>query len=281
MKIRSKIILVVLPVAILSLGLAQTASYFSARSGITRIAQSFLNFKASGLENYAESQWNLLVENNFAGRPDMVQAAQNAVLMYATSILLSDTEVILALDDDGNTVMATGDLGISDAERERLLEILAGDSQGIFHAAIGGEARVFTAFYFSPFRWHVLLTEEASAFYRDADRIRVQTIAVLGITIFIAVLMLIFFARHLTNPLARVVNAMNAITSGGDLSSRVEVEYRDETGKLASTFNIMIAELEKAYAEIKRYAFDAVLAGKKRTAYQADIPKVRSQRFNR
>ena len=277
MKIRSKIILVVLPVAILSLGLAQTASYFSARSGITRIAQSFLNFKASGLENYAESQWNLLVENNFAGRPDMVQAAQNAVLMYATSILLSDTEVILALDDDGNTVMATGDLGISDAERERLLEILAGDSQGIFHAVIGGEARVFTAFYFSPFRWHILLTEEASAFYRDADRIRVQTIAVLGITIFIAVLMLIFFARHLTNPLARVVNAMNAITSGGDLSSRVEVEYRDETGKLASTFNIMIAELEKAYAEIKRYAFDAVLAGKKeqriRQIFQKYVPK--------
>ena len=277
MKIRSKIILVVLPVVVLALGLAQTASYFSARSGITRIAQTFLNFKAAGLESYAESQWNLLVENNFAGRPDMVEAAKTAVFLYAQSILLSDTEVILALDDDGSTVMATSPLDISAAERQQLLEILAEDSLGIFQTALGGQERVFTAFYFTPFRWYILLTEEASAFYQDADRIRLQTLIVLAITSGIAVVMLIFFARHLTNPLGRVVNAMNAITSGGDLSARVEVEYRDETGKLASTFNVMIAELEKAYAQIKRYAFDAVLAGKKeqriRQIFQKYVPK--------
>ncbi|MCL2382470.1 MAG: HAMP domain-containing protein [Treponema sp.] len=277
MKIRSKIILVVLPVVVLALGLAQTASYFSARSGITRIAQTLLNFKASGLESYAETQWNLLTENDFAGRPDMVEAAKTALFLYAQSNLLSDTEVILALDDAGNTAMATSPLNISAAERERLMEILMGDDQGISHAMLGGEERVFTAFYFTPFRWHVLLTEQASTFYRDADRIRLQTLVVLGVTAAIAVMMLILFARHLTNPLARVVNAMNAITSGGNLSARVEVEYRDETGRLASTFNVMISELEKAYAQIKRYAFDAVLAGKKeqriRQIFQKYVPK--------
>jgi len=277
MKIRSKIILVVLPVAVLSLGLAQTASYFSARAGITRIAQSFLNFKASELENYAESQWNLLVENSFSGRPDMVQAAKDAVAMYAASILLSGSEVILALGDDGETVMATGELEINAAEREQLREVLAGGSEGIFHAALGGEQRVFTAFFFPPFRWHILLTEQASVFYRDADRIRGQTLAVLGVTVLLTVVMLVLFARRLTSPLARVVGAMNAIASGGDLSARVEVEYRDETGKLAATFNSMIAELEKAYAQIKRYAFDAVLAGKKeqriRQIFQKYVPK--------
>jgi class 3 adenylate cyclase len=70
---------------------------------------------------------------------------------------------------------------------------------------------------------------------------------------------------------------MNGITSNGDLSSRVEVEYNDETGKLASTFNLMISELEKAYAQIKRYAFEAVLAGKKeqriRQIFQKYVPK--------
>jgi class 3 adenylate cyclase len=75
----------------------------------------------------------------------------------------------------------------------------------------------------------------------------------------------------------RVVNAMNTITSSGDLSARVDVEYRDETGRLASTFNLMIGELEKAYAQIKRYAFDAVLAGKKeqriRQIFQKYVPK--------
>jgi len=53
MKIRSKIILVVIPVVVVALCLAQTASYFSARNGVTRIAQQFMSFKASELEKYA------------------------------------------------------------------------------------------------------------------------------------------------------------------------------------------------------------------------------------
>jgi class 3 adenylate cyclase/HAMP domain-containing protein len=91
------------------------------------------------------------------------------------------------------------------------------------------------------------------------------------------VLLLVLFARRLTSPLARVVKTMNGIISGGDLSSRVEVEYRDETGRLASTFNLMIGELERAYGQIKRYAFDAVMAQKKeqrlRNIFQKYVPK--------
>jgi len=277
MKIRLKIILVVLPLVILALTLAQTASYFSARSGITRIAQSFLNFKAAELEKYAESQWNLLAENNFAGRADMVEAAKSAVFLYAASIIASETEVILALDENGAIEASTSDVYIFANERTALMELLREENQGIFHTQFGGEDRVSTAFYFTPFRWYIILSEKTSAFYRDADQIRTQTFIVLGIASFLAVLMLIIFSGRLTNPLARVVNAMNAITSGGSLSSRVEVEYRDETGKLASTFNLMIGELEKAYAQIKRYAFDAVLAGKKeqriRQIFQKYVPK--------
>jgi class 3 adenylate cyclase/HAMP domain-containing protein len=93
----------------------------------------------------------------------------------------------------------------------------------------------------------------------------------------LAVLTLISFARYLINPLERVIEAMNAITSSGNLSSRVEVEYEDETGRLAYTFNLMISELEKAYTQIKRFAFESVLAGKKeqriRHIFQKYVPK--------
>jgi len=283
MKIRSKIILVVLPVVVVALCLAQAASYFSAQSGITRIAQQFLNFKASELEKYADSQWSLLSENNLSWRPDMVDAAKKAVQSYAQSIILGDTEIILALDDEGNIAMSTSPIEMKNGESKKVMDILRQESQGISQAVLGGENRVFTAFYFTPFRWYIVLTEETNAFYRDAERIRFQTIIILAAASALAVVLLVIFARHLTNPLARVVNAMNAISSGGDLSSRVEVEYRDETGKLASTFNFMIAELEKAYAQIKRYAFEAVLAGKKeqriRQIFQKYVPKDLIDRF--
>jgi class 3 adenylate cyclase/HAMP domain-containing protein len=270
--------MVVLPVIIVTLFLAEAASYFAAVNGVTRIARQFMGFKSSELQKYAESQWNLIAENNFADRPDMVEAAKNAVESYARSIILSDTELILALDGSGNLAMSTRDnQEISPAEKEVLLSLLAEENDGIQNARIGGVERTFNSFYFTPFGWYVLLTEENSSFYLDAERIRIQTIVVLASASVLAVLMLILFARRLTSPLRRVITTMNGIISGGNLDSRVDVEYRDETGSLASAFNHMLGELEKAYGQIKHYAFDAVLAGKKeqriRQIFQKYVPK--------
>ena len=277
MKIRSKIILVVLPIIIVTLFLAEAASYFSALTGITRIARQFLSFKAGELEKYADTQWELLTENNYDSRPDMVQAAKNAVESFARNIILSDSECIFAIDEEGVPVMSTDPVELGPDESSMLLGTLKEGNEGIFSASIAGEERIIRAFYFTPFRWYILLTEKSSAFYQDANRIGYQTIVVLAITSVLAVLMLILFARRLTNPLSRVIETMNSIINGADLGSRVEVEYRDETGKLASTFNHMLGELERAYSQIKHYAFDAVLAGKKeqriRHIFQKYVPK--------
>jgi len=229
------------------------------------------------MAKYADGQWNLLAENNFTGRPDMVEAAKSAVFLYAQSIILSDTEIILAFDEEGNLAMSTSPLDITPLEQIRIMEILREEDEGIFSAAMGGEQRVFTAFYFTPFRWYIVLSEAASTFYQDAARIRFQTLVALAIASGLAVGMLVIFALHITNPLSRVVNAMNSISEGGELSSRLEVEYKDETGKLATAFNLMVTELERAYAHIKQYAFEAVLAGKKeqriRQIFQKYVPK--------
>ncbi|MDR3166786.1 MAG: HAMP domain-containing protein [Treponema sp.] len=277
MSIRSKIILVVLPLIITTLFLAEAASYFTAVNGITRLTRTFLEFKANELERYAENQWALLVENNYAGRPDMVTAAQNATEIYARSIILSDTEVILALDGEGNIVMGTSPVGLLQEEKSALLNLLREEHRGVLNADIGGIKRVFRAFYFTPFQWWVLLTEERAAFYRDVDAITLQTLIMIAGASLAAVIMLFFFTKLLTKPLGKVISTMNAIIGGGDLSSRVEVEYRDETGKLAATFNTMIGELERAYGQIKRHAFNAVLAGKKeqriRQIFQKYVPR--------
>jgi class 3 adenylate cyclase/HAMP domain-containing protein len=276
MKIRSKIILVVLPLIIVTLFLAELASYFSAVSGVTRIARQFLSFKAGELEKYMESQWDLLLENNYAGRPDMIEAAKAAIGSYAESIILSDTERIFAVGPGGDIEMATGPIELSPEEKALLSAMLEEESQGMLQAVLGGKNRVFRAFYFTPFRWYTLCSEESAAFYHDAERIRLQTITVLSAASVIAVILLVVFSGRLTNPLGRIIKTMNGIIAGGELSSRVEVEYQDETGKLAHTFNLMLAELERAYKQIKHYAFDAVLAGKKeqriRQIFQKYVP---------
>ncbi|MDR2211873.1 MAG: HAMP domain-containing protein [Spirochaetaceae bacterium] len=283
MKIRAKMFLVVLPVIIVTLTVAAAASYFNAVNGVTRIAQKLLNFKAEGLRKYAESQWNLLVDNNYDSRPDMIFAAQTAVAAYAESILLSDTEIILALDKDLNLAMGTSPIEISGAEGALLRPLLEEESPGLLTAELGGKLRVFRHVYFIPFRWHLLLTEERAVFYADAEKIKLQTIITLGLSLGAAALVLIIITGHLTKPLGRVITAMNGIITGGNLSERVRVEYRDETGHLALTFNTMLKELEKAYDRIKGQAFEAVLAQKKeeriRRIFQKYVPKDLIDRF--
>jgi class 3 adenylate cyclase len=53
---------------------------------------------------------------------------------------------------------------------------------------------------------------------------------------------------------------MKEIISTNDLSKRVVVEYHDEIGALAQTFNLMVNGLEKAYRDIKKFALDAAVA---------------------
>jgi class 3 adenylate cyclase/HAMP domain-containing protein len=284
MKIRQKMFLVVLPLIIVTLVLAETASYFHAVNGVTRLGRQLLGFKLGELEKFADNQWSLLVENNYAGRPEMIEAAKKSVEQYSRSIVLSDSEVIFAVGGDtGNIAMASADPGLLPGETALLLALLSAENQGLVTAVIGGDKRIFQSFYFTPFNWYILISEKANVFYSDARNITVQTIIILCVASAAAVLLLILITRRLTTPLSRVVQAMNTIIDTADLSSRVEVEYRDETGKLAQTFNRMTEELDRAYKQIKSYAFDAVLAGKKeeriRHIFQKYVPKDVIERF--
>ena len=275
--------LVVLPLIIVPLILTASASYFNAVNGVTRLGRQLLGFKLGELEKFANSQWLLLVENNFSGKDDMIEAAKEAVEQYGTGIVLTDTEIVFAVDDSGSIAMSSSFLNLLPAEKGTLLRILEEENHGLQTAVIGGENRIFQSFYFTPFGWHIIISEKEQSFYSDARSITRQTLITLCASVAAAILLLIFVTSRLTKPLGKTVKAMNAIIETADLSSRVEVEYRDETGILAHTFNKMTEELDRAYGQIKRYAFDAVLAGKKeeriRHIFQKYVPNDVIERF--
>ncbi|MDR0464271.1 MAG: adenylate/guanylate cyclase domain-containing protein [Treponema sp.] len=284
MKIRLKMFLVVLPLIIVPLFLGQTASYFHAVNGVTRLARQLLGFKLSELEKYADNQWALLIDNNFAGSPDMIEAAKKAIELYSRSIILSDSEVIFAFNrTDKKIDMSTSDLQMLPDERGQLIYILLEENQGLYSAVMAGEKRIFQSFYFIPFDWYLIISEKEDVFYKDANSITIQTIIILCASFLIAALLLLLITNSLTNPMRKIVNAMERIIKTADLSSRVDVEYKDETGLLAQSFNKMTEELDSAYSQIKHYAFDAVLAGKKeeriRHIFQKYVPNDVIERF--
>jgi len=253
------------------------SSYFVAASAVTKIATNFLTFKASELEKYADGQFNLLAQNGFVGRSDMETAAHAAVESFARSILRSDTEAILAVDAQGRTAMRAGPAEPASNEAAVLAVLAASGKRGFDTIRIGGRDRVAAYFPFRPFGWLVLVTEDKGAFYGDVESILRTSLEFLAAVCLVAVLLLLALARFLTKPLERVSAAMLRIIGSNDLSERVPVEYKDEIGQLSHTFNVMLGELGKAYEQIKRYAFDAVVAQKKerkiRSIFEIYVPK--------
>jgi len=276
MGIRAKIILVVLPLIITTLLLTGASSFFSATNAITGVAKEFLGFKAVELEKYAAGQWGLLVENNFTENPAMVAATQAAIESYAASIVRSPTEVIFALDAQGELAMQTGELEVRPGEKAALAALAAGRKRELATPRIGGADRVVKGFWFEPFGWYLVVSEQRATFYSRVSQITTRTLYILGGAILAGVVLIMLFANYLTRPLTKVVGTMEKIIRTGDLSNRVAVEYHDEIGKLAHTFNLMVGQLEKAYNDIKRYAFKAALAKNReykiRNIFQKYVP---------
>jgi adenylate cyclase len=260
MSIRLKIVLIVVPLIIATLLLTGISSYFSASNGITRVAKDFMGFKSQELQNQAESQWGLLIDNNLTGKPEMVSATQAAVLGYGKTIIRSQTELILAVTEDGSVVAGTSAVAYQGGEQAALASLARARSTDLVTLSIGGVQRVAKAFWFDPFKWYMVVTEERSAFYAAVNQIALQTGIILVASILAGIILVLLFANYLTRPLTRVVNTMRDIISTNDLSKRVVVEYHDEIGQLAQTFNLMVENLSEAYRQIKGFAFKAVMA---------------------
>jgi len=280
--LRLKILLIVLPILIVSMVLAGTSSYFTATNGISRVTTELLSFKAAELEKYVQSQWNLLVENGLTQRPDMVSATQAGILTFAQSLQRSSTEVVLALDQTGSVTLKTANLSLMAGEGSVLVSRARARSADLA-VTVGGVDRVARGFPFEPFHWVFLVTEEKKSFYSDVDRITRETAIILALSVLVAVVLLMVFVRFISRPLEGLVQAMRAIITSGDLSQKVAVEYPDEIGHVSHTFNLMIGELDRAYSQIKKFAFEAVLAQKKETRirniFQKYVPQELIDRF--
>lgn len=258
MKIRTKVLLVVVPLLILPLVLIGVTSYISARNGITKIAKEFLSYKTIELYKYCRRQEDILAETGLADLQDYRDIARQSAAEYAEVIRLSDTGFFLVFDSQGEVKFPTEAAG-SVAE-EPLFNQVSHEPAGLINFTLNGVDRVGYYLFFEPWDWYILLSEQESVFYHDAVSIRRQLIYTLGITLVAAVGLILVFIRKLTRPIGNVVQTMKNIITSNDLSRRVRVEYDDEIGSMATWFNRMVGDLETAYNQVKQYAYRSMLA---------------------
>ncbi len=89
------------------------------------------------------------------------------------------------------------------------------------------------------------------------SRIRLYLILIAAGGIAIAVGLGLAVSRAALAPVRRLTDATERVTETGDLSERIEAEGRDELGRLAGSFNTMLAALEESSRAQRQLVADA------------------------
>jgi len=257
MKIRTKVLMVVLPLLVVPLFLIGLSSYLSARNGITRIAREFLSYKVAEMYKYCRRQEDILVETGLLSE-EYRELAQKSAEEYAQTMSLSETGYFMAFNSRGEIIFPEKE-GESISEY-KFFDSIKGKVNGLLTFNYKETTRVGYFIYFEPWDWYILLSERGEIFYQDANNIKKQVAYTMVITLVVAVGLILIFIKKVTDPIRNVVKTMKEIITSSDLSRRVRVEYDDEVGYLASWFNRMVEDLETAYNQIKQYAYRSVLA---------------------
>ena len=276
MTIRLKIIFIVLPLLVSTLLISGIASSLSAEVGITKVAIDFLSFKANELFKYSDSQWDVLASNGLDTNQEFISVAKESTLSYARTLVKSPTELILALDSQGNLAMNTSEKPLTQEDLSDLRAHQSTKAVGWQSFKLGQEDRVAQTFFFEPFQWYLVVSEARETFFAGVQEIIYQNYIILGLSILAALVLLLWFATFLTRPVRNMVQAMNVIIRDNNLAHRVDVEYKDEIGEMAQTFNLMVSDLENATTQIKNFALQSVLAQKReqkiRNIFQMYVP---------
>ncbi len=276
MSIRTKIILIVIPLILAPLLITGYVASLTARNGITRVVTSLLQFKEEELLSYAGSQWALLTDNGLAGNPKFLGATKTAIEAFARNMIRSDSEVILAVDGKAGIAMSTSSLAFSSDEAAALAGLIADKRLGWRPLRLGGVDRVCQIAAFPPFEWYFLVTERRSTFYEAVNELYRSTALIVAVSIVAALSLLLGFSFIIIKPLRSMVGTIKDIMATGDLNKKVEVRYRDEAGELGHTFNRMTEQLGKADVLIKDFALQAVVARHKeqkiRNIFQKYVP---------
>jgi HD-GYP domain-containing protein (c-di-GMP phosphodiesterase class II) len=101
--------------------------------------------------------------------------------------------------------------------------------------------------------WAVIVQKPTREAYSDVyDMQRIARLLAIAVVL-LSILVSIFAARRITNPLQILTESSRALAKG-DFSQRVHLASRTEIGELAQTFNTMSEELEHFVEDLKRAA---------------------------
>jgi HD-GYP domain-containing protein (c-di-GMP phosphodiesterase class II) len=248
--IRLKTALMLMPALVASLTITASASLYTARSGMMRLAMRSLAFKAETLKQYGDAQWKLLETQGFSEDPDFLQAARASIESQAKVLLREDSEWFFALTLDGSLAMTATRSGSHPAPPPDLVAAMRMGRTGAVSFGQGREARIGEAFFFEPFGWYVVASDRTQSAFAETDRLTSILVWTFVASVVVALALLLLLARTIARPISCLSGAMTEILRTNDFHQGLEVASRDEIGVLTMQFNALCLQLDKSYSRI-------------------------------
>ena len=246
MGLRTKLYLLILPLILVVVLLSGVLSSMTARSVLTPMATRLLAYKAEQLRDFGFSEWETIASLQFEDNRGIIEAAQESFQSYATSLLRTESELIVVIDEHADLVVAIG------ADVPSYTGSIEEPETGWFSGSLLGEQRVGVVFWFEPYGWRVAVTELHSVFFTEDQAIFRTHIVISLIALFGTTVLVWLFGGYLIRPIERLSTAILDVETTGDLSRRVVIEFADEVGLLGVEFNRMISSLEENHTKLEK-----------------------------
>lgn len=170
--------------------------------------------------------------------------------------------LLVTKDSNGNVLFLTPTRFDPNAA---LARIITKDKTNIpsVHAANGEEITMLNAVdyngtpviavtrYIPDVKWGIVAKISQSEAYAAIQKIRGLFVFMIAVSVAIVVLISYSVAKSFTDPIQKLTSF--AVKVGqGDLSQRVDVKSKDETGKLADIFNETVSKLQSSYENLEK-----------------------------
>ncbi len=169
--------------------------------------------------------------------------------------VLGEGGYIQAVRADGNTFRSFLDVAIP--VTPRTLEVARGEDGAFFTDAVVNDEkeRVLTVPY-GP-RVALQVSQPLGSVQHTLGRITLLLLLVAAGGIAVAAGLGLAVSRAALAPVRKLTNVAESVTETGDLSTRISTPGRDELGRLASSFNTMLAALEVSTNAQRQLVADA------------------------
>ncbi len=260
--LRIKILFLILPILISAIFISNTISRKIFYDSLTCSGQDFALYKATQLEKYASSQWEVLVQNDFFKQKIYRDAAISSISNYISDISNSKEELILAVDENNNIVISSTEDTPDVPDISVLRNSFEEKHSGWLTIYLYEENWVGYTFHFVPFNLQFFLIEKETHFYNEIQRITFIENIIIIILVLITIFLISISVRYLLHPLEKVTKAIKYISTTGKMDKIIEVEFPDEIGELAFEFNIMTSTLNNIYGRLRDTALSEAIASK-------------------